>query len=83
MFPPVGKAPVMGRSFWLGLAPLLAIAAATALTYSSHSDKMARALYGNPCVSGRPCNRVTGVAMSEEPSFADLLLHHPPSRPTR
>jgi hypothetical protein len=83
VFPPVGKAPVMGRSLWPGLALLLAIAVAAALTYPRSSDRVARMLYESPCTSGLPCNRVTGVAMPEEPSLADLLLHHPPSRPTR
>lgn len=73
----------MWRSFWPGLAFLFAIAAATALAYPRYADEVARALREEVCKSGQPCNRVTGTAIPEEPSLADLFLHHPPSEPTR
>lgn len=73
----------MPRRYRPGLVLVLALIAITAAAYPEYAGRVSQTIRAERCEGVPACNRVTGVALPEVPSFADLFLHHPPSEPTR
>lgn len=73
----------MLRRFGPGLVLVLTLLAITAAAYPEYAGRIYQTIRAEHCEVVPACNRVTGIALPEVPSLADLFLHHPPSVPTR